>query len=103
MAKVTFITEDGKKPQLKDAIGNLMEIAREYDVEGIEGACSGCCSCATCHIRVNQNGLDKTGRATEAEQDLIDLESDTDERSRLSCQVEMSEELDGLIVEVAPF
>ena len=103
MAKVTYITPSGEEVAVDGAIGNLMEIAREHDIEGIEGACSGCCSCATCHIRVKPEWLDKTGRATEAEQDLIDLESDTDERSRLSCQVEMSEELDGLIVEVAPF
>jgi len=103
MPKVTFITEDGKETVIEDAIGNLMEIAREYDIEGIEGACSGCCSCATCHIRVKPEWLDKTGRATEAEKDLIDLESDTDERSRLSCQVEMTDALDGLVVEVAPF
>jgi 2Fe-2S ferredoxin len=54
-------------------------------------------------LRVKPEWLDKTGRATEAEQDLIDLESGTDERSRLSCQVEMTEALDGLVVEVAPF
>ena len=103
MPKVTFISQDGKETIVEDAIGNLMEIAREYDVEGIEGACNGCCSCATCHIRVKSEWLDKTGRATEAEQDLIELEDGTDERSRLSCQVEMTDELDGLVVDVAPF
>lgn len=103
MPKVTFISQDGKETIVEDAIGNLMEIAREYDVEGIEGACNGCCSCATCHIRVKPEWLDKTGRATEAEQDLIELEDGTDERSRLSCQVEMTYELDGLVVDVAPF
>ena len=103
MAKLTYITPSGNEVVVEDAIGNLMEIAREYDVEGIEGACSGCCSCATCHVRVKPEWLDKTGRATEAEQDLIDLESGTDEGSRLSCQIEMSDELDGLVVEVAPF
>ncbi len=103
MPKVTFISQDGKKTIVEDAIGNLMEIAREYDVAGIEGACNGCCSCATCHIRIKPEWLDKTGRATEAEQDLIELEDGTDERSRLSCQVEMTDELDGLVVDVAPF
>ena len=103
MSKVTFIAEDGTETVVENAVGNLMEIAREYNVEGIEGACSGCCSCATCHVRVKSEWLEKTGRATEAEQDLIDLESNTDERSRLSCQIEMTEELNGLVVEVAPF
>jgi len=103
MAKVTYITPSGNEITVEDAIGNLMEIARDNDVEGIEGACSGCCSCATCHVRVKPEWLEKTGRATEAEQDLIDLESGTDERSRLSCQIEMSDDLDGLVVKVAPF
>ena len=102
MAKVTYITPSGEEVVVEDAIGNLMEIAREHDVEGIEGACSGCCSCATCHIQVPTEWLDKTGRATESEMDLIDLESGTDERSRLSCQVEMTDALDGLVVQVAP-
>ena len=103
MAKVTYITPSGEEIVVEDAIGNLMEIARENDVEGIEGACSGCCSCATCHIQVPTEWLDKTGRASESEMDLIDLESGTDERSRLSCQIEMTDELDGLVVQVAPF
>ena len=83
MPKVTFIAEDGKETVIEDAVGNLMEIAREYDVEGIEGACSGCCSCATCHIRVRPEWLDKTGRATEAEQDLIDLEIKKEDQGQL--------------------
>ena len=83
MAKVTYITPSGSEITVDNAIGNLMEIARDNDVDGIEGACSGCCSCATCHVRVKPEWLDKTGRATEAEQDLIDLESGTNERSRL--------------------
>lgn len=103
MAKVTFITEDGNEVVANDATGNLMEVAREKDVEGILGACGGCCSCGTCHVRVHPDWIEKTGKATEAEQDLFDIEEGTDERSRLSCQVEMSDSLDGIVVEVAPF
>ena len=103
MATVTYVTKDGLEIIAKDAIGNLMEIALENDVEGIEGACSGCCSCATCHVRVRPEWLEKTGRATESELDLLELESGADERSRLSCQIEMTEDLDGLVVEVDPF
>lgn len=103
MSKVTYITPSGENVVVEDAIGNLMEIALEHDIEGIEGACSGCCSCATCHIQVHTEWLEKTGKATESEMDLIDLESGTDERSRLSCQIEMTDALDGLVVQVAPF
>jgi 2Fe-2S ferredoxin len=52
---------------------------------------------------VHPDWIEKTGKATEAEQDLFDIEEGTDERSRLSCQVEMSDSLDGIVVEVAPF
>ena len=103
MSKVTYITPSGENVVVEDAIGNLMEIALEHDIEGIEGACSGCCSCATCHIQVHTEWLEKTGKATESEMDLIDLESGTDERRRLSCQIEMTDALDGLVVQVAPF
>ncbi len=102
MAKVTFITEDGDHVIAEDADGSLMQVARDHDIEGIDGACGGVCSCATCHVKVKAEWLAKVGKATEEEQDLLDLEDDTDERSRLSCQIEITDELDGLIVEVAP-
>lgn len=103
MATVTYITKNGTEITAEDAIGNLMEIALDNDVDGIEGACSGCCSCATCHVRVKPEWLEKTGKATDSELSLLDLEGGADERSRLSCQIEMTDELDGLVVEVDPF
>ncbi len=102
MARITYITKDGNETIVEDAIGNLMEIALDNDIDGIIGACNGCCSCATCHVRVKPEWLEKTGKATESELDLLDLESGSDERSRLSCQIEMTDELDGLVVEVSP-
>lgn len=102
MAKVTFVTETGEEITENDATGNLMEIARQNDVDGIIGACGGVCSCATCHVRVKSEWLERVGRAGEDEQDLLELEDRADERSRLSCQIEMTDELDGLVVEVVP-
>ena len=101
MAKVTFITEAGEEITESDGTGSLMEIARQNDVDGIIGACGGVCSCATCHVRVKPEWLERVGRAGEDEQDLLELEDAADERSRLSCQIEMTDELDGLVVEVA--
>ena len=101
MAKVTFITEAGVEITENDGTGSLMEIARQNDVDGIIGACGGVCSCATCHVRVKPEWLERVGRAGEDEQDLLELEDAADERSRLSCQIEMTDELDGLVVEVA--
>ena len=103
MAKVTYIIEHGEDIVEENGIGTVMEIAQQNQVPGIEGACGGCCSCATCHVRVHPDWIEKTGRATEAEQDLLDLESKACDRSRLSCQIELTDELDGLVVEVAPF
>lgn len=100
--KITFITQDGSKVVVEDAIGTLMEVATEHDVEGIDGDCGGVCSCSTCHVKVKREWLDKVGAAEEIEQDMLDLEDETDERSRLCCQIEVVEEFDGLIVEVAP-
>ncbi|MDF1754045.1 MAG: 2Fe-2S iron-sulfur cluster-binding protein [Verrucomicrobiales bacterium] len=100
MARLTFITESGDNVVADDAFGTLMEVARDHEVEGIDGACGGVCSCATCHVKVHPDWLAKVGPATEVEQELLDLEDETDNRSRLSCQIEVTEELDGLVVEV---
>ena len=102
MAKVTFVTESGEEITENDGTSNLMEIARQNDVDGIIGACGGVCSCATCHVRVKPEWMERVGRPGEDEQDLLELEGRADERSRLSCQIEMTDELDGLVVEVVP-
>ena len=67
MAKVTFVTETGGEITEDDATGNLMEIARQNDVDGIIGACGGVCSCATCHVRVKPEWVDRVGRPGEDE------------------------------------
>lgn len=102
MPKVTFITQDKAEVSIDDAVGSLMEIALENDVEGIDGDCGGVCSCSTCHVYVAPDWLSKTGNATEAEDDILAYNDSRNERSRLGCQVELTEELDGLVVEVAP-
>ena len=102
MAKVTFIQPDAQELVVENAEGTLMEIATEHEVEGIEGACGGVCSCATCHVRVKAEWMEKVGKPEEAEQDILEFETETDERSRLCCQIDMSNELDGIVVEVVP-
>ena len=103
MAKVTFVTESKEEITINNAEGTLMEIATEHDVEGIDGACGGVCSCSTCHVRVRPEWLAKTGKAEGMEKDTLEFEDLADERSRLCCQIEMSDELDGLTVDVVPF
>jgi 2Fe-2S ferredoxin len=100
MAKVTFITPDGNKVVVENAVGTLMEIAVVNGVDGIDGSCGGVCSCGTCHVKVPRDWMAKVGPANETEQDLLNLENTRTEYSRLGCQIEMTEALDGLVVEV---
>ena len=100
MPKVTFIAPDGSEVIADNAEGNLMNIAVENQVDGIDGDCGGVCSCATCHIKVSADWKEKVGPASEAETDMLELEEDVDESSRLGCQIKMTEELDGLVVTV---
>lgn len=78
-----------------------MSIAVEQGVAGIEGDCGGVCSCGTCHVRVDPQWLEKTGPATDEEREVLDYEEGAESNSRLACQIEISPELDGLVVRVA--
>lgn len=102
MAKVTYITQDGERVEVEGAEGNLMEIALDNAVEGIDGSCGGVCSCQTCHLYIPVDWIGKTGKAGDDEDAVFSSNEFYKERSRLGCQIEMSEELDGLVVEVAP-
>ncbi len=101
MASVTFITPEQKRITINHAVGSLMEIATHHDVEGIEGACGGVCSCATCHVKIPAAWQEKVGTASDGEKAHFDFMDNAAENSRLCCQIEMSEALDGLEVEVA--
>jgi len=100
MAKVTFITQDGKKTTVDDAEGTLMETATDNGIDGIDAICGGVCSCATCHVRVADDWMERVGPQNEDEKDILDLEDGAGKNSRLSCQIEITDELDGLVVEV---
>lgn len=102
MPKVTFIQQNGEQIVVEDAVGTLMEIATDNDVEGITGDCGGVCSCSTCHVYVTQDWQARAGSADEIEMDTLDFNEHKKPNSRLCCQIELTEELDGLIVEVAP-
>jgi len=82
---------------------SLMQAAIDNLVPGIDADCGGECSCATCHVMVNENWLKKVGPPGEMEESMLDLNPERQENSRLSCQVEVSEELDGLRVNMPEF
>ncbi len=82
---------------------SLMEVAKAHGVEGIFGDCGGGCSCATCHVYVSTDWMAKVGQPDDIEFGMLDMVSDVQqENSRLSCQIKMSAELDGVEVTVAP-
>lgn len=102
MVKVTFIKTDKEIVITENETGkSLMEIAVNHGIEGIDAECGGACACATCHVHIAQEWMPKVGPANEYETDLLSLEDETSENSRLACQVTLSDELDGLIVTVA--
>ncbi len=101
MAKITFITSDDEKITLEGTSGSVMALAVENNVKGIDGDCGGVCSCATCHVHVAAEDIQKTGEASEIELDMLELDDNTNEYSRLCCQLEITDALDGIVLQVA--
>ncbi|EXJ92249.1 ferredoxin, 2Fe-2S [Capronia epimyces CBS 606.96] len=98
---VTFIDKDGDRHTFEVSKGdNLLDIAQANDLE-MEGACGGSCACSTCHVIVEDEEIfDKIPEASDDENDMLDLAFGLTETSRLGCQVEMTPELDGLVVKL---
>ena len=99
MAKITYITHDNQNHTLNVQNGlTVMEGAIQNDVPGIDADCGGGMACATCHVYVKEEWLDKLDKTEDAEQDMIDMAFEPKKNSRLSCQLIVSDELDGLVV-----
>jgi 2Fe-2S ferredoxin len=101
MAKITFIQPDGTE-QVVDAHSGMtvMEAAKKAMVPGIEAECGGACACATCHVYVNDAWSEKVGPPSDMEEDMLDFAFEVRPTSRLSCQIKVKDEFDGLIVSV---
>ena len=99
MAKITFKDFQGNSKTINIENGlSVMEGAVQNDIPGIDADCGGSMACATCHVYVEEKWLNKIQKAEEAEEDMIDMAFEPKKNSRLSCQLIVSEELDGLIV-----
>jgi 2Fe-2S ferredoxin len=99
MVKITYIENDGTEHVIDAKPGvSVMEIAVKNMVPGIEADCGGACACATCHVYVDEAWMEKVGKAGEMEVSMLDFAYEPKENSRLSCQIKISEALDGLIV-----
>ena len=102
MPKLIIKDRSGKKSEIEfNSNFTLMEILRDNDY-GIEASCGGCCACATCHVYVDEKWTNKLKNMDDDEESMLDQAFDVKNNSRLSCQIDLSEELDGLEIEIAP-
>ena len=101
MANITFITRDNETIITKGDSGSVMELAVENDVKGIDADCGGVCSCATCHVHIAPEYMDKLAPPSEIEKDMLEFDDNANEFSRLACQLNISEVLDGIVFRVA--
>lgn len=103
MPEITFLQKDGTA-RIVDAPENwsLMQIAQHHAIKGIDGICGGVMACATCHVYIHPDWLARVAAAdnekTEEEEDTLDTAFDVRKTSRLSCQIKITQALDGLIV-----
>ena len=99
MPKITYIDSENNKKTIEVENGlSVMEGAIQNNIPGIDADCGGSMACATCHVYVAEDWYDKLNKIEEAEQDMLDLAFEPKRNSRLSCQLIVSEELDGLVV-----
>ena len=104
MVQITYVEHDGTEHVVDSQSGvSLMQAAIDNLVPGIDADCGGECSCATCHGIVSENWLEKVGAPGEMEESMLDLNPERQDNSRLSCHVEVSEDLDGLRVTMPEF
>ena len=99
MAKITYIENNGNTHTVEVAEGlTVMEGAVQNNIPGIDGDCGGGMACATCHVYVKDEWFDKINKKSEGEDDMIDQAYEPKKSSRLSCQIQVSSEIDGLEV-----
>tara|TARA_B100002051_G_C16604294_1_gene569736 strand:+ start:489 stop:809 length:321 start_codon:yes stop_codon:yes gene_type:complete len=101
MPKITYIEHNGKSHTLDVANGlTVMEGAIQNNIPGIDADCGGGCACATCHVYVDEKWFSKLSNREDAEKDMLDVAFEPNSFSRLSCQIMISDELDGLVVKM---
>ena len=102
VAKITYIEHNGTEHQIDVANGlTVMEGARDKNIPGIEAECGGACACSTCHVYVHPNWVDKLPSMDDMEEDMLDFAYEPDPaRSRLTCQLEVTDALNGLVVQM---
>ncbi|MBI06156.1 MAG: 2Fe-2S ferredoxin [Rhodospirillaceae bacterium] len=100
MPRLIMTSTDGETKTFNVNVGlTVMEIGRD-ELMGIEGICGGCLSCATCHVIVDPDWFERTGKISDDEDEMLDMAAERTPTSRLGCQVKMTDDLDGLTVTV---
>ena len=103
MPKITYIEFGGREHRVEVPVGvSVMRGAVNNNIPGIDADCGGECACATCHVYVDPAFADKLPALSEDENDLLDSSDHRNESSRLSCQLTLNDDLDGLRVTIAP-
>ncbi|MCW8193611.1 (2Fe-2S)-binding protein [Proteobacteria bacterium 005FR1] len=104
MAKIHFIEHNGTERVVEAQPGeSVMEAAIGNGIPGIDADCGGACACATCHVFVDEKWLDKVGPVQDCEDGMLSVSNDRRPNSRLACQIQVSDELDGLVVTTPEF
>jgi ferredoxin, 2Fe-2S len=99
MVKITFVDTGGTARTVEGEVGaTVMETAIKHGVPGIEAECGGACACSTCHVYIDEAWREKVGEPSPMEEDMLDFAFEVRPNSRLSCQIKVREELDGLTV-----
>ena len=99
MPKITYIEHDGKTHTIEVASGlSVMEGAVQNNIPGIDADCGGSMACATCHVYVEEEWFNKLPKKEDGEEDMLDMAFEPKKNSRLSCQLMVSDQLDGLVV-----
>jgi 2Fe-2S ferredoxin len=101
MPQITFVNADGTRTEVNARTGDsLMRAALDNGVEGLAAECGGCLSCATCHAYIAEDWIDRLTPPSEEEQVMVECAIDVRPTSRLTCQVEVTDDLDGVVVEI---
>ncbi len=103
MPSLIIVDRDGNEKIVEGRVGwSVMENIRDNGFDELLALCGGCCSCATCHVHVDPEWIEKVGKAKPDEDDLLETSDHRIDTSRLSCQILFAPELDGLRVAIAP-
>jgi 2Fe-2S ferredoxin len=104
MGNIIFVEHDGQQHCVDIEEGkSLMQVAMDNGVPGVDADCGGECACGTCHVIIEPNWISKMGTVTDDEQQMLDMTPERSETSRLACQIEATQDMDGMVVRLPEF